>query len=50
VSTQLICSREAEVVPCICGSATLAMVVSIWFMIAAIIEKIMISRRVGGGG
>ena len=45
VSTQVIWSCEAERLPCMCGKATLAIVVSsAWMMVASITEMVIIGR------
>ncbi|WP_239025829.1 hypothetical protein [Sphingomonas paeninsulae] len=50
VSTQVISSAEAETLPWICGSATLAIVLSSEFMTVAAITETVISRRTAGAG
>ncbi|GAB2448458.1 hypothetical protein GCM10027081_57760 [Cupriavidus yeoncheonensis] len=48
VSTHVISSCEADSVPCICGSATLAMVLSsVWISVASMIETVIIGRFSG---
>jgi len=50
VSTQVIWSAEAETLPCMCGSATLAMVASSEFITVAAITEPVMNRRVVGSG
>jgi hypothetical protein len=48
VSTQVISSCDADSVPCMCGSATLAIVLSsVWISVASMIERVIIGRLRG---
>src|SRR5471032_873658 len=48
VRTQVISSCDADSVPCICGSATLAIVLSsVWISVASMIERVIIGRLRG---
>src|ERR1700733_8023086 len=48
VSTHVISSCDADSVPCMCGSATLAMVLSsVWISVASMIETVIIGRLSG---
>ena len=48
VSTHVISSCDADSVPCICGSATLAIVLSsVWISVASMIEMVIIGRLSG---
>src|SRR6185437_5763946 len=49
VSTQVIWSWEAERLPCMCGSATLAIVPSIaWITVASMIDTVIMRRSTAG--
>ena len=51
VSTQVIWSCEADRLPCMCGSATLAMVPSIaWMTVASMIDTVIMRRWAGVSG
>ncbi len=48
VSTQVISSCDADRLPCMCGSATLAMVLSsVWIRVAAMIAMVIMGRLSG---
>jgi hypothetical protein len=48
VSTHVISSCDADSVPCICGSATLAIVLSsVWISVASMIETVSMGRLSG---